>query len=159
MAASSICITCLLTYRAAVSFIRKEHKTEDIKDTHKGRGLPGFYSLPLRVLETHSGHRGPAGLGGSMPGVQTWLENSLCVHERRKVLCMNRPPSLSDIFSRAGPSEIPLNDGYFLIRAELKGTACRPDPRVTARKSRCGRQPAGRRSCLREIRRFVFVLL
>lgn len=108
MAASSICITCVsdgcsLTYRPSVSLISEQHKTENIKDTHKGRGIPGFYSLPLR----------PVRVGGGTPGVKTWLENSFCVRERRKVLCVIRPPLLSDIFSRAGPSESPQNAGYF----------------------------------------------
>lgn len=83
------------------------------QDTHKGRGIPGFYSLHLRVLETHTGHSGPVRVGGGVPGVKTWLENSFCVRERRKVLCVIRPPSLSDIFSRAGPSESPQNAGHF----------------------------------------------
>lgn len=118
MAASSICFTCVsdgcsLTYRPSVSLISEQHKTENIKDTHKGRGIPGFYSLHLRVLETHTGHSGPVRVGGGAPGVKTWLENSFCVRERRKVLCVIRPPSLSDIFSRAGPSESPQNAGHF----------------------------------------------
>lgn len=111
----------LLTYRPSVSLISEQHKTENIKDTHKGRGIPGFYSLHLRVLETHTGHSGPVRVGGGAPGVKTWLENSFCVRERRKVLCVIRPPSLSDIFSRAGPSESPQNAGHFFDPCWVKG--------------------------------------
>lgn len=106
MAASSICITwvsggCSLTYRPSVSFISKEHKApmdasarawRHNGNTHKGRGIPGFYSLPLRVLETHIGQSGPVWPWGSIPGAKTGLENSFCVYVWEWRECSHKTP-------------------------------------------------------------------
>lgn len=111
---------------------------------HKGRHIQNC--LPQRALWAQL-HGWTA---GSIPESKAGLENRFLGMRIETFFCINATLQHLICLAELPHLKAPRMQSIFLIWVELKRKACRPDPRVTTLKSRCGQQPVEWRSCHRE---------